>query len=77
MIKSILVCTALFALASAAQAGEVTVRLAGKSDAAIRAELHEAAKTACLDVGVIDYAPCVQETYQNALDEAAKAKTSK
>ncbi len=54
MIKSILVCTALFALASAAQAGEVTVRLAGKSDAAIRAELHEAAKTACLDVGVID-----------------------
>jgi hypothetical protein len=77
MIKSILVSAAVMALAGAAQAGEVKVRIAGKSDAAIRAELSQAAKTACSDVSVIDYAPCLTETYQNALDQAAKVKAGK
>lgn len=77
MIRSILVTTALLALAGAAQAGQVKVSLAGKSDTAIRAELSQAAKTACSDVSALDYAPCVRETYQNALDEAAKVKAGK
>lgn len=77
MIRSLLISAAALAFAGAAQAGEITVRIAGKSDAAIRAELSQAAKAACSDVGAMDYAPCVKETYQNALDRVAKVKAGK
>jgi hypothetical protein len=77
MIRSILVSAALLAIAGVAQAGETKVSLVGKSDSAIRTELNQAAKLACSDVEVSDYAPCVQETYQHALNQASKVKAAK
>jgi hypothetical protein len=74
MIRSILVSCAFLAVAGVAQAAETTVNIAGKSDAAIRAELSQATKLVCSDVSAVDYAPCLQETYQNALDQVAKVR---
>jgi hypothetical protein len=78
MIRTILLSSAiLIASVSAANAVEVRVALTGKTEAAIKAEIAEAAKTACRDVSVLDYAPCVQETYQQAMASVAKAKATK
>ncbi len=72
MIRTLIICTAL-AAAGVAQASELKVSLHGKSKAEIQTELSQAAKLACADVSVTDYAPCVQETYATALSDASKA----
>ena len=78
MIRTILLSAALLAATvSAANAGEVKVSLSGKTEAAIKAEITNAAKAACSDVSVMDYSPCVLETFQQAMAEVAKVKAVK
>lgn len=77
MIRTILVSAALLAVAGVAQAGEIKVSLNGKTDAQIRTDVTAAAKLACKDVSVIDYAPCVQESAQAAMFDVAKIKAIK
>ena len=78
MIRTILISAALFAATvSAANAGEVKVSLSGKTEAAIKAEIAEAAKTACSDVAVMEYTACVLESYQHAVADLAKVKAVK
>jgi hypothetical protein len=77
MIRTILISAALLASVGVAQAAELKVSIAGKSEAAIRADLNRAAQLACSDVSITDYAPCVSETYQNALEQVAKVKSAK
>jgi hypothetical protein len=77
MIRTTLICIALLSSAGIAQAQAVKVSLVGKSDAAIRRELEQAAKQVCLDVVPLDYAPCVQDTYNSALEKAVKARATK
>jgi hypothetical protein len=76
MIRTLLAISAFTAVSGAAFAQDMHVSLVGKSDAAIRSELSQAAKLVCQDVSVADYAPCVTETYRKALNEAAKIKVA-
>lgn len=77
MIRTILFSATILAFAGAATAGEVKVSLTGKTEAAIKVELAQAAKLACSDVSIMDYAPCVDEAYHEALATVAKAKAIK
>jgi hypothetical protein len=78
MIRNILIsATLLAAFAGAANAGEMKVSLHGKTEAAVRAELFDAAQTVCKDADVAEYSACVHETYQVALITVAKAKATK
>ncbi len=76
MIRTLIALTALAAVAGAANAAEIKVSLVGKDDSAIRTDLGKAAKLVCQDTSVSDYAPCVTETYRNAMDRAAKILAS-
>jgi hypothetical protein len=76
MIRTLLVISAFAAVAGAANAAEMKVSLLGKDDTAIRTELDHAAKLVCQDVSIPDYAPCVTETYRNAMSQAVKIKAS-
>jgi hypothetical protein len=80
MIRSILISTAVLALAagSASAADAIKVSVSGKTEAAVKAELATAAKTVCSDqIRVDDYATCVQDSYQQALDRFEKLKAAK
>ena len=77
MIRTIILSAALLAAAGVAQAGEVKVSLVGKTENAVKAELFEAAKTACKDVSVAEFSACVTESYTNAVGAIAKAKATK
>jgi hypothetical protein len=77
MIRTLLALSAFAALAGAANAAEIKVSLIGKTDPAIRAELSQAAKAACQDVDVTDYAPCVSEAYHNAIVQVIKVRSAK
>jgi hypothetical protein len=74
MIRTLFAISALAAVAGAANAAEIHVNLAGKDFATIRTEIGQAAKLACQDVSVSDYAPCVTETYNTAMYKALKIK---
>jgi hypothetical protein len=74
MIRTLTALTAFAAIAGAANAAEIKVSLLGKDDVTIRTELAQAAKLACDDVAPSDYAPCITETYHQAMDDAAKIK---
>ena len=76
MIRTILISAALLA-AGAANAGEVKVSLAGKTEATIRSELIAAAKEACSGTPTADYTTCVQDSYVQAMVEFAKIKAIK
>jgi hypothetical protein len=74
MIRTVILTAALLAVAGVADAATVKVSLAGKTEAAIKAELTKAAETVCSEAPVIEYAACVQETYQDAMVQVAKVK---
>ncbi|MDB5461609.1 MAG: hypothetical protein JWO72_3350 [Caulobacteraceae bacterium] len=77
MIRTLIAISAFAAIAGAANAADLRVSLVGKDSATIRTEVSQAAKLACQDVSVSDYAPCVTETYRNAMDQVIKVKNSK
>ena len=81
MIRSILISTAVLALAAASSASAaeaIKVSVSGKTEAAVKAELATAAKTVCSDaIRVDDYAACVQDSYEQALNRFEKLKAAK
>lgn len=78
MIRTVLISTAaLFAIAGAADAGTVKVSLSGKTEAMVKVEIAKASEAACSDVPAIDYAPCVQAAYQDAMAKVAKLKAQR
>ena len=80
MIRTILISTAaLFAVAGSASAAEaLKVTVTGKTEAVIKSELANAAKTVCSKtIGYLDYESCVQLSYQQALDHFEKLKAAK
>jgi len=78
MIRTVILCsTLLIAAAGVANAAEVKVSLAGKSEASVKHELFEAAKSACGDVAVADFSACVTEAYSDAVGKVAKIKATK
>ena len=74
MIRTILIATTLLAAAGAANAASVKVSVAGKTEATVKAEISKAAETVCHDVAVSEYSACLQETYQDAMAQVARAK---
>jgi hypothetical protein len=75
MIRTLIAITAFAAaVTGVANAAEVRVSLVGKTDAVLRAELSQAAKAACVDVDVTDYAPCVSEAYHKAILQLIKVR---
>jgi hypothetical protein len=74
MIRTLIALTAFAAIAGAANAAQIKVSILGKDDVTIRTELGQAAKLVCQDVSPSDYAPCISETYQQAMNDAAKIK---
>jgi hypothetical protein len=74
MIRTILISTALLAVAGAAHAESVKVSLAGKTEAAVKIEISKASETVCRYAPVMEYSPCVQETYQDAMTKVARLK---
>ena len=78
MIRTVLISAALLAAAGAANAEQaMRVSLAGKTESTIRSELFQAAQKVCKDAPVSEYFYCVDETYQNALNDMAKVKATK
>jgi len=81
MIRSILISTAVLALAaagSASAADAIKVSVTGKTEAVVKAELATAARTVCSDaIRVDDYAACVQDSYEQALNRFEKLKAAK
>jgi hypothetical protein len=75
MIRTLIAISAFAAVCGAAQATELKVSLVGKTDATIRNDISEAAKRACMDVDVMDYAPCVSEAYHNAMVQVIKVRS--
>jgi hypothetical protein len=74
MIRTILISTALLALAGAAQADTIKVSLAGKTETAAKVEIAKATETVCRYAPVMEYNACVQETYQDAMAQLARIK---
>jgi hypothetical protein len=78
MIRTVIICsTLLAATAGVANAGEIKVSVAGKTEATVKSELFEASKAACHEVSVDEYSACVTETYSQALGQVAKIKATK
>ena len=77
MIRTLIALTAFVAVAGAANATEYRISVVGKDLATIRTEVDRATHLACSEVSVSDYAPCLTETYRDAMDQYAKLKTSK
>ena len=74
ILKASLLAPALFAVAGVANAATITISLAGKTEATVKAEIFKAAVAACSDAPAIEYSACVQESVQDALNQVAKAK---
>jgi len=75
MIRTILISTAaLFAVAGVANAASIKVSLAGKTEAAVKAEIVKAAETACADAQALEYSTCVHDSAQDALKQVAKVR---
>jgi hypothetical protein len=84
MIRNILISTAALLAGPAAPdanaAGfeptpvSITVSLAGKTEATVKAEIAKASETACAGVAFEEHSACVHETYQNALAKLARVK---
>jgi hypothetical protein len=81
MIKTILISTAVLAFAAAGSASAeqaIKVSLNGKTEAVIKAELADAAKSVCNSVlAYPEYETCVQDSYQKAIDRFEKLKAAK
>ena len=75
MIRTVLIATAaLFAVANVADAATIKISLAGKTEAAVKAEILKAAVTACADAQALEYSDCIHDSVQDALKQVAKAK---
>jgi hypothetical protein len=74
MIRTLLISTAILATAGAANAETIKVSLAGKTEAAVKVEISKASETVCRYAPVMEYAPCVHETYQDAMAQVARLK---
>lgn len=74
MIRTLLISSALLAVAGAANAETIKVSLAGKTEAAAKAEIAKASETVCRYAPVMEYSACVHETYQDAMSQVARIK---
>ena len=74
MIRTLLISTALLAAAGAANAETIKVSVAGKTEAAVKVEIAKASETVCRYAPVMEYSPCVHETYQDAMAQVARIK---
>jgi hypothetical protein len=74
MIRTILISTALLAVAGAANAETIKVSVSGKTEATVKVELAKASETVCRDAPVLEYTACVHETYQDAMSQVARLK---
>ena len=74
MIRTVLITTALLALAGAANADTIKVSLTGKTEATVRAEISKAVEAVCRDAPVAEYSACLHETYHDAMAQVARVK---
>jgi hypothetical protein len=74
MIRTILISTALLALAGAANAETIKVSVSGKTETAVRTEIAKATESVCRYAPVMEYNACVQETYRDAMAQMARIK---
>ena len=74
MIRTILISTALLAVAGAANAETIKVSLTGKTESAAQTEIAKASDKVCRDAPVGEYFACVRETYQDAMAQVARIK---
>lgn len=74
MIRTLLISAALAAAAGAANAQTVTISLAGKTEATVKAEVSKAAELVCRDSAAVEYVDCVRETTFDAMAQVARAK---
>ena len=77
MIRTLIALSAFAAVAGAAHATDYHISIVGKDAATIRSEVDHATRLACSDVAASDYAPCLTETYRDAMDQWAKLKNVK
>ncbi len=77
MIRTLIAISAFAAVAGAANAADYHISVVGKDAATIRSEVDHATRLACSDVSAPDYAPCLTETYRDAMDQWAKIKAAK
>jgi hypothetical protein len=77
MIRTLIIVSAFAALAGAANATDYHVSLVGKDLTTIRTEVDQAAKLACQEASIMEYAPCVAETYRVAMDKVVKSQSAK
>ena len=80
MIRTLIAISAFAAFAGAANASEYHeyhISVVGKDLATIRTEVDHATRLACSDVSASDYAPCLTETYRDAMEQLAKLKLAK
>jgi len=84
MIRTLLITTALLAVAGAAnaealfakpaQAETIKVSVGGKTESTVKAEIAKASDLVCRDVSAVEYGACVSETYQDAMAQLARIK---
>ena len=74
MIRTLLISTALLAIAGAANAETIKVSVSGKTESAVKVEIAKAADSVCRNAPVGEYFACVRETYQDAMTQVDRLK---
>jgi hypothetical protein len=74
MIRTLLISTALLAIAGAANAETIKVSVSGKTESAVKVEIAKAADSVCRNAPVGEYFACVRETYQDAMTQVDRIK---
>lgn len=75
MIRTILISTAaLLAFSGVANAASVKISLAGKTEAAVKAEILKAAVSACSDAQALEYFVCVHDATRDAFKQVERLK---
>ncbi len=74
MIRTIVISALLAAAAGAAHAESIKVALSGKTEATVKVEVAKASDFVCRNVSATEYASCVRETYQDAMNQVARVK---
>ena len=65
---------AILGAAGAAHAESITITLAGKTEAMVKAEIFKAVEHVCRDSAAAEYPDCVRESYHDAMAQVARAK---
>lgn len=74
LITTTLVSTVLGAAAGAANAETIKISLAGKTEAAVKAEISRAVEHVCRDSAVAERLDCMRESYHDAMAQVARVK---